>query len=58
MMNQVIIYLNYPHTNYEVGGDSMAKKGQRATWENDHFQAPKKNDVPPVPAISNQKKHD
>lgn len=33
----------------------MAKKGQRATWENDNFQAPKKNGVPPVPAISNQK---
>ena len=42
----------------KVGGDTMAKKGQRATWENDNFQPPKKNDVPPVPAISNQKKHD
>lgn len=35
----------------------MAKKGQKATWETDHYESPKKNDIKPVPAISNQKKH-
>ena len=23
----------------------MAKKGQRATWENDHFKGPRKSDA-------------
>lgn len=41
----------------KVGGDPMAKKDQRASWESNHYQSPKKNEVPPVPAISNQKKH-
>lgn len=34
----------------------MAKQGQRATWENDHFQAPKKNDVAPVPEVNKKGK--
>lgn len=33
----------------------MAKHGQKATWENDHFIAPKKNDLPPVPEVNKKK---
>jgi hypothetical protein len=36
----------------------MAKKNQRASWESNHYQPPKKNDVTPVPEISNKKRHD
>ncbi len=35
----------------------MAKKHQNASWEQNHYQAPKKNDVPPVPEISKEHKH-
>lgn len=35
----------------------MAKHGQRATWENDNFKAPKKNDVPPVPEVNKKGKN-
>ena len=31
----------------------MAKKGQRATWENDHFKGPKKTIAASVPEVNN-----
>lgn len=34
------------------GGDIMAKKGQRATWENDHFKGPKKPAAARVPEVN------
>ena len=33
----------------------MAKHGQKASWESDHFKAPKKNDLPPVPEVNKKK---
>ena len=54
--NKIVYKTN---TNFVVsGGDKMAKKDQRASWESDRKPKHKKNDVPPVPAISNQSKHD
>ena len=30
----------------------MAKKGQRATWENDHVKGPRKSDAARVPEVN------
>lgn len=33
----------------------MAKKGQRATWENNHFKGPKKSEAAKVPEVNTKK---
>ena len=35
----------------------MAKKGQRATWENDHFEGPKKPAAAIVPEVNKAGKY-
>ena len=35
----------------------MAKKDQQSSWNSKRFESRDKNIVEPVPAISNQKKH-
>ncbi|SHE73238.1 Uncharacterised protein [Clostridium fallax] len=35
----------------------MAKNNQQSSWNSKRFKSPKKNDVEPVPEISNQHKH-
>ena len=42
------------NTKYIVfsGGDIMAKKGQRATWDNDHFKSPEKPMAARVPEVN------
>ena len=43
---------NVHNTNTIIGGGIMAKKGQRATWENDHFKGPRKSDAARVPEVN------
>lgn len=42
------------NTKYIIfsGGVVMAKKGQEATWENDHFKGPKKPRAAKVPEVN------
>ena len=35
----------------------MAKKGQRATWENDHFKSPEKPMAARVPEVNKIRKN-
>ena len=56
----MIIYFSQNKTSYLAntkyivfsGGDIMAKKGQRATWENDHFKGPQKPMAARVPEVN------
>lgn len=34
----------------------MAKKGQRASWESDHYKSPKKSEAASVPELSKESK--
>lgn len=35
----------------------MSKQNQQSSWNSKRFEAPKKNDVPPVPEIQGKKKN-